>query len=733
MLSVLLKPLLFTVPRRSATATAAVRGMSSSLDSEGLTQRMFQLKVDPLTGKSEWVVIEEDEEDIGNQITPKALLAATSYLDMLNDARRNRAFRQAIDQTVTGPCHVLDIGAGTGLLSMMAARAMGLSDSKGSSGLNGMVTACESYLPMVKLMKKVLRANGMDGKIRIINKRSDELDIGVDIPSRADVLVSEILDSELLGEGLIPTLQHAHDKLLIEYPQTVPYRATIYGQMHDLVNREAGVSDGIRLVPNGMFDLLGIKKQQYAMHCNSMKEGIKLLSEPFKVFDFDFWRRPDSSRETELHIKATNDGTVHAIISWWLLQLDSEGTIFYSTGPDWIHSPSDLKELNSSFPSSGNWCDHWKQSVWFTSSSGLHVFKDEEVWLHAVHTETSISYQFETSQDKKSVTRRDLCIRDCEIVLPPERIALYGDNCWRCLMLNAIGKALRQRVHQLCLVADDSIFLAIAVAHLSKSSHVIPLFPGLGKKGSEYLQRVAAANNYTMDRIEVLKKKDLQSALQDSNQRKISLFVAEPFYYGNDSVLPWQNLRFWKDRTLLDSVLSKDVLIMPCRGLLRACAMYLPDLWRSRCCLKEVEGFDHSAVNTTLGGCGGLPYTEEGPFLPFFIWQCGDTKILSETTTILEFDFSKPMNSCSGKTQVQFRESGMCHGFVLWIDWVLDAEDNTVLSTGPDKRHWKQAVKLLNEPVEVGNANIFSTEIEAFFDPSNGELSLKHAFVVKQR
>ncbi|PIN25889.1 Histone-arginine N-methyltransferase [Handroanthus impetiginosus] len=77
---------------------------------------------------------------------------------------------------------------GTGLLSMMAARAMGLSNSKGISASNGMVTACESYLPMVKLMKKVLRANGMDGKIRIVNKRSDEMEVGLDIPSRADVL-----------------------------------------------------------------------------------------------------------------------------------------------------------------------------------------------------------------------------------------------------------------------------------------------------------------------------------------------------------------------------------------------------------------------------------------------------------------------------------------------------------------------------------------------------------------
>lgn len=74
--------------------------------------------------------------------------------------------------------------AGTGLLSMMAVRAM-RGDSK------GMVTACESYLPMVKLMRKVMHKNGMTKNINLINKRSDELKVGSeDIASRADVLVS---------------------------------------------------------------------------------------------------------------------------------------------------------------------------------------------------------------------------------------------------------------------------------------------------------------------------------------------------------------------------------------------------------------------------------------------------------------------------------------------------------------------------------------------------------------
>lgn len=76
------------------------------------------------------------------------------------------------------------------MLSMMAARGMSSDDLTAGACTKGMVTACESYLPMVKLMRKVMRLNGMERRIKVFNKRSDELKVGVDIPSRADVLVS---------------------------------------------------------------------------------------------------------------------------------------------------------------------------------------------------------------------------------------------------------------------------------------------------------------------------------------------------------------------------------------------------------------------------------------------------------------------------------------------------------------------------------------------------------------
>ncbi|XP_042947869.1 protein arginine N-methyltransferase 1.6 isoform X1 [Carya illinoinensis] len=730
------------IPIRSLPPFTRFKATATRAMSSGSTQRVFQHNLDPLTGNSEWVVIEDqDQEEQVSEIPHKPLLGTTSYLDMLNDSPRNRAFCQAIDKTVTKPCHVLDIGAGTGLLSMMAARQMGSSDSTTCRGNEGMVTACESYLPMVKLMRKVARLNGMERKIKVINKRSDELKVGVDIPSRADILVSEILDSELLGEGLIPTLQHAHDELLVENPQTVPYRATTYGQLvestflwklHDLQNNEAEGCDGIHLVPSGLGSILGVKPQQYAMHCDAIKDEIKLLSEPFKIFEFDFWKRPDSHREYELNIKATNDGRVNAVVSWWTLQLDCEGNFFYSTAPRWISSSIDA--------GSRYWCDHWKQCVWFVPGKGISVFKDEEVYLHAVHSDTSISYNLKAHASRNEVMQYGFDTWDLQLMLSPERIAIYGDNEWRHSMLKTLRNAryslqLQERVNSLCIVADDSVFLTLLVAHLSRTSHIISMFPGLRDKGAQYLQAVANANGFSIDHVTVLEKRKTYLTLDDTHQKKVDLLIGEPFYYGLDGMLPWQNLRFWKERTVLDHVLSEDVLIMPCKGILKACAMSLPDLWNSRRCLSKIEGFDHSLVNTTLGACGELPAPEEGPCLPFYIWQCGEIKELGQKFEVMEFDFSKPIAPCYGKAQVDFTVSGICHGFALWIDWVMDSENSIVVSTGPDKRYWKQGVKLLAHPVAVGineSRNVgehTSMVFEASFDPSNGELTIRHDFL----
>lgn len=130
---------------------------------------VFQLKVNPLTGQTEWVVVVENQEEEDG--SSRDVMTHTAYLDMLNDTERNRAYDRAIRKSIRGPCHVLDIGAGTGLLSMMSLRAMSETTSCSQDyPKEGLITACEAYLPMVKLARKVLRLNGMEDRIRLIHK-----------------------------------------------------------------------------------------------------------------------------------------------------------------------------------------------------------------------------------------------------------------------------------------------------------------------------------------------------------------------------------------------------------------------------------------------------------------------------------------------------------------------------------------------------------------------------------
>ncbi|XP_068497458.1 protein arginine N-methyltransferase 1.6-like [Phaseolus vulgaris] len=182
--------------------------------------------------------------------------------------------------------------------------------------------------------------------------------------------------------------------------------------------------------------------------------------QPFKIFEFDFWKRPESYGETELYVKATNDGRVHVVISWWVLRLDQEGTIYYSTAPRWTSSPTITSPVG--------WSDHWKQCVWFVPGSGISILKGEEIHLLATHTETSFSYNFDTRVPTSEILNHKCMTGDFQLVLPPERAAIYADKEWRLSMLKAVQSMGKDRL--LCLVVDDSVVLPLLVAKLSEAS-----------------------------------------------------------------------------------------------------------------------------------------------------------------------------------------------------------------------------------------------------------------------
>lgn len=155
-----------------------------------------------------------------NLQTTKYALVDRWHFPMLNDLYRNKAYAQAIFTAISqGFTSILDVGTGTGLLSLFA--------SKSKQCIS--VIACDYSQTMCDIARKAIQANNAQN-IQLINKVSTSLSVPNDFKKRASLLVTEILDSGIFGENILETLIHAWDQLLISAPygKVIPVGVAIY-------------------------------------------------------------------------------------------------------------------------------------------------------------------------------------------------------------------------------------------------------------------------------------------------------------------------------------------------------------------------------------------------------------------------------------------------------------------------------------------------------------------------
>lgn len=252
------------------------------------------------------------------------------HFRMLNDVQRNSAFRRAIAGAITthGFRNILDIGTGTGLLSIYAQQTL--------PDIN--VIACEDTKIMLNIAQQVLKINNLEQRVRLLNKYSHDLtetDLG---GVRSDLIVTETLDSGVFGEAILQTLIHAKEHLL--QPNTgriIPSRI----QMYIAGFESKQIASENVCINNGFADLIYLKSHRLVAKCTEPYDtenvrqikDFKIITSIEQAFECDFnnllemKQCLDGTIEKKVRLDYERAGFLDGFVMWFALTLDEQNVI----------------------------------------------------------------------------------------------------------------------------------------------------------------------------------------------------------------------------------------------------------------------------------------------------------------------------------------------------------------------------------------------------------------------
>ena len=223
------------------------------------------------------------------------------HAPMLHDTARNTVYREALINLAPGKA-VLDIGTGSGLLAMMAVRA-------GAAH----VYACEANVILAAAAKDAIAANGMSEQITVFAQHFTDLDRERDLKGGVDLVVSEILADDLLGEAMLPSLEHARNALCLPDAVFVPGRVwaqTALANYSGFTDESSAEVEGFDL--SAHTSLLSRRTSVKANHSE-----LQLLSSPATAFAFDFGMdKPHAATDSRQVTVTAHAGEANAIAQW---------------------------------------------------------------------------------------------------------------------------------------------------------------------------------------------------------------------------------------------------------------------------------------------------------------------------------------------------------------------------------------------------------------------------------
>lgn len=252
-----------------------------------------------------------DDRDIAS-IVDTVIAAAVPkwHFGIVRDDARNAAYQAAIDRAVTPGCHVLDVGTGSGLLAMMAARAGA-----------GRVHTCEENGALTDAASRIIAANGYADRVTLIAKNSGDIDIDADMGGRADIIVSEIVGKDLVCEHVLPAMRDAVRRLLKPGGRMIPHAGAVMVALgwSDLPAMPVGAVCG--------FDLSAMNALAPPLVSAPIDDPRLALRGPAApLFAFDFMSPDAAPTRADTVLTADGSGPVNGVLQWIRLTMDDVAT-----------------------------------------------------------------------------------------------------------------------------------------------------------------------------------------------------------------------------------------------------------------------------------------------------------------------------------------------------------------------------------------------------------------------
>ena len=251
--------------------------------------------------------------------------AAPVHIGMLNDSERTQRFLNAIKSSVREGDIVVDMGTGTGVMAVAAAKA-------GAAR----VYAIEAS-GIAKVARRVFEANGVADKITLIEGYSTQ----IELPERADVLIAEIIGNEPLAERILECTADAVRRFLKPGARLIPHRLAVFAVPVELPSI---MRDRYRASPETIerwqretgIDFAALADQGPSVPASIQESALAVsqwtaLADSESISDFDLAEPLHSAPAARARFTATRDGRIDAFILWFRADLALDNDL--STDP----------------------------------------------------------------------------------------------------------------------------------------------------------------------------------------------------------------------------------------------------------------------------------------------------------------------------------------------------------------------------------------------------------------